>query len=79
MVIYFSSLIHLRIYELAADIRLYLGADEKKDLEARLREMIPLAEVAAKLKEIEDSEKDHLAELEARKEAFTKLSAEVQT
>ena len=79
MVIYFSSLIHLRIFDLAADIRLYLGADEKKDLEARLREMIPLSEVAAKLKQIEDSERDHLAELEARKEAFTKLSAEVQT
>ena len=41
--------------------------------------MIPLSEVATKLKEIEDAEKDHLAELEARKEAFTKLSAEVQT
>ena len=41
--------------------------------------MIPLSEVATKLKEIEESEKGHLAELEARKEAFTKLSAEVQT
>ena len=79
MVIYFSSLVHFRIFELAADICLYLGADEKKGLEARLREMIPLSEVATKLKEIEDAEKDHLAELEARKEAFAKLSAEVQT
>ena len=34
--------------------------------------MIPLSEVATKLKEIEDAEKDHLAELEVRKEAFTK-------
>ena len=79
MVIYFSSLVHLRIYELAADIRLYLDAGEKKDLEARLQGMIPLSEVAIKLKEIEDAEKNRLAELEAQKEAFTKLSAEVQT
>ena len=79
MVIYFSSLIHLRIYELAADIRPYFGPEEKNDLEARLQGMIPLSEVATKLKEIEDAEKDHLAELEAQKEAFAKLSAEVQT
>ena len=72
MVIYFFSLFHLRIYELAADLRLYFGAGEKKDLEARLREMIPLSEVAAKLKQIEDSERDHMAELEERKEAFVK-------
>ena len=50
MVIYFSSLVRLWIYELAANIRLYLGADEKKDLEARLKGMIPLSEVSAKLK-----------------------------
>ena len=79
MVIYFSSLIHLRLFEQAADIRLYFGVGEKKDLEARLRDMIPLSEVASKMKQLEDSERNHMAELEARKEAFIKLSAEVQT
>ena len=79
MVTYFSSLFPLRIYELAADLRLYFGAGERKDLEARLRETIPLTEVAAKLKQIEDSDRVHMAELEERKEAFVKLSAEVET
>ena len=68
---------HPRIYELATDLRLYFGSGEKKDLEARLRDMIPLSEVATKLKEIEDSDRVHMAELEERKEAFVKLSAEV--
>ena len=70
---------HPRIYELATDLRLYFGPGEKKDLEARLRDMIPLTEVATKLKEIEDSDRVHMAELEERKEAFVKLSAEVET
>ena len=41
--------------------------------------MIPAAEVAAKIKELEDLGKSCLAELEQRKEALTKLSAEVET
>ena len=75
---HFSSLVHLRIRELPADIRLYLGPEEKKDLEARLQGMIPLSEVSAKLKEMEDEAKNRLTELEQKKEAFIKLGAEVE-
>ena len=41
--------------------------------------MIPLSEVSAKLKEMEDEAKNRLTELEQKKEAFIKLGAEVET
>ena len=67
-----------RTYEFYTDDRLYLDTGEKKDLETRLHGMISAVEVSAKLKEIEDEGKSRLAELEQRKEALSKLNAEVE-